>query len=83
MTLRISHSTDRDVTTIHLEGRLDEAGVDELEVECRASGTRLRLDLSGLQSLDEAGLEALRSIRSGGAELHSVSLFVARLLEEL
>ncbi len=82
MTFRIRRSTNGGVTTIRLEGRLDAAGVAALEVECRVAESPQWLDLSDLQSLDETGVEAIRSIRAEGAEIHGASIYVRRLLGE-
>jgi hypothetical protein len=80
MALRITVSTHGRTTEILLEGRLEAAGVADLQVECPPAGSPLRLDLSGLLSADEAGIDAIQSLRAAGAELHGVSPYIRQLL---
>ena len=53
-----------------------------LRRECRAAGTAVRLDLSGLRSADRDGIEVLRSLAAEGAELTGASPYVQLLLEQ-
>ena len=80
--VRITTVVDGRTTTIRVEGRLDVVAVRDLETECRAAGTPLRLNLSGLQSADAAGLEALRSLRAEGAKLEDASPYISQLLTQ-
>ncbi len=80
--VRITTLTDGRTTTIRVEGRLDVAAVRDLQTECRSAGTPLRVDLSGLQSADAAGIEALRSLRAEGAELEDASPYIRQLLTQ-
>ena len=62
MDSRISSWRDESGTVVRIEGRLDAATVPDLLATCRAVGTPLRLDLSGLMSTDAEGAEALRRL---------------------
>jgi anti-anti-sigma regulatory factor len=67
---------------IRLDGHLDAAGVNDLKAEFSSVETPLRIDLSGLRLIDQAGIAALRSLQVEGAELHGGSLYIRQLLEE-
>ena len=80
--VRITSSTQGQTTTIRVEGRLEAVDVPDLHAECRPAGRQLRLDLSGLQSADPAGLDAIRSLGAEGAEMYGASPYVRQLLSE-
>ena len=82
MVQRVTVLTDEQITTVCVEGRLTGAGVPELRAACRSAGSPIRLDLSGLLSADKDGIDALRSLRAEGAELHGPSPYVSHLLNE-
>ena len=63
-----------------LDGRLDADGVAELERVVAELSRPLRLQLTGLRSMDEAGLEALRVLRAGGIALTGASPYFRLLL---
>jgi anti-anti-sigma regulatory factor len=82
--LRITDITDGGPgVLLKLEGKLSGPWVEELSrvcaeldgVECRA----IRLDLSAVNFLDEAGTRLLRKLMQGGAAV-TASRFVAELL---
>jgi anti-anti-sigma regulatory factor len=79
--LRISRARRKKVTVVHVEGRLDGDGVEELERECTEAGAPLELDLSALLTADEVGLALLRSLRDSGAALSGASRFLQLLIE--
>ena len=81
MLLRITEERLENTTVLHVMGRLEGPGVEELSRACRAAGTSLRLDLSALLHADEVGLALLGSLRDSGAELCGVSPFIQLLLE--
>jgi len=81
MVLRVHEEHLREVTVMHVAGRLEGEVVDELGAACRAAGGSIRLDLTGLLHADEVGLGLLRSLRASGAELTGVSPFVEILLD--
>ena len=68
----------RDVAgeVVIVDGRLDAEVVDELERAVAALSGPLRLELAGLRSADEAGLEALRVLRARGIVLTGVSPYL-------
>ena len=57
-------------------------GTSLLDAKYRSAGSPHRLDLSGLLSADEAGIELLRTLQAEGAELHGASPYFRQLLEE-
>ncbi len=79
--LRISKTRRKNVTVVHVEGRLSGDGVEELERECTEAGAPLELDLSALLTADEVGLAVLRSLRNSGAALSGASRFLQLLIE--
>jgi hypothetical protein len=82
MALRITVSSDGDKTEILLEGRLLAAGIPDLQAEFCSAGSPVRLNLSGLQGADEAGIFAIQSLRAAGADLHGASPYILQLLEQ-
>lgn len=65
---------------MYLAGRLDAAQVHELRSACARARGRLRIDLSDLLSADDVGLDALRRLRTEGAELVGVARYLRRWL---
>lgn len=63
-----------------LDGRLDVDSVAELERLVAELSAPLRLELTGLRSLDEAGLDTLRVLRAGGIALTGASPYFRLLL---
>jgi ABC-type transporter Mla MlaB component len=82
MTVRITSYVQGGRTIIRVEGKLTAIDTSVLVAKCRSAGFPQRLDLSGLQSADRAGIAALRSLQSEGAEFHGTSPYIRRLLEE-
>lgn len=80
MVLRITVSTDSPTAKIRVEGRLEAAGVDDLRAQCRDAGMPLQLDLSGLRSADEVGIDAHKSLRAEGAGFRGASPHINQLL---
>jgi len=80
MSVRISSKGDESGTVVRVEGRLGAATVPELLATCRAVGSPLCLDLSGLRSADADGAEALRSLAAAGAELTDMSPHIRHLV---
>jgi hypothetical protein len=75
-------SSKEGASIIRVEGQLTAKDTSLLKAKYRSAGSPHRLDLSGLLSADEAGIELLRSLQAEGAELHGVSTFIRRRLEE-
>lgn len=82
MALRITASTNGQTAEIRLEGRLEAMGVPDLRESCRTAGLPVRLDLSGLRSADEVGIDALRSLRAQGVEFRGASPYISELLKQ-
>ena len=82
LTIRVTTSTDGETTTICIEGRLTAADLPDLRAECQSADFPLRLDLSGLKSADEDGIQALRLLSEEGAELHAATPYVRQLLRQ-
>ena len=59
-----------------VDGRLDAEVVKELAHVVEELSGPLRLELSGLRSADEAGLEALRALRARGIVLTGASPYL-------
>src|SRR5215470_5669454 len=82
MTLRIATCQDSGGTIVMIAGRLGAEGISELEGVVSALSGPLRLDLAGLRSTDEAGLEMLRALRSRGISFIRVSPYHRLLLAD-
>jgi ABC-type transporter Mla MlaB component len=70
---------------LRIEGRLTRDDLPRLQQECASlleAGLRLRLDLSGLQFADRAGIAALQALRGRGVTLLGASGFVDALLSD-
>ena len=80
MALRITVSHEDSTPEVRLEGSLDARGVVDLREACCSLKVPMRLDLSGLQSADKVGIDTLRSLRTGGAELNWASPYISELL---
>jgi anti-anti-sigma regulatory factor len=80
MTMRISTSRDAGGEVVLIAGRLDAQGVADLERVVAERSGLLHLDLAGLRSADDAGLEALRGLRARGIALTGVSPYFRLLL---
>jgi anti-anti-sigma regulatory factor len=82
MKVRITKETDSEETIIRIAGRLRSEVIPELEKECQSVVGPLVLDLSELVSADKAGIEKLRELAGGRAELRGVSGYVQMLLDD-
>jgi anti-anti-sigma regulatory factor len=80
MGFRITSSANDHGTTIRVEGRLTIEGVRELEKQFQLAEKPVQLDLSGLISLDDQGVWALKALSVGGATLRGASPYVRQLL---
>ena len=76
-----SWSITRGVELVRLSGALSAEHARALLDLCQGADASLRLDLEELISADGEGLEALRGLRRGGADLVGVSPYIALLLE--
>ncbi len=82
MTLRITTVAGKNKTTICVEGRLTAREVEDLQKEIQLVAAPVALDLSGLQSADAEGVQALRASSANGAKLVGASPYIRQLLGE-
>lgn len=83
---RVSTGAAPDESAIRLEGRLTSPDLPLLEDALNAArerGDALRLDLSGLRSLDDESARHLAGVARAGVELLGASGFVTSLLRAL
>jgi len=69
---------------LRIEGRITQQTVEELSLSCEvclADHSPLFLDLSGVQFVDEAGIEVFRRLRQRGVILLGCSGFLTELLQ--
>jgi ABC-type transporter Mla MlaB component len=80
--LRILNTLSPATTTLHLQGKLLQPWIAEVQASVSGAAMQgaVRLDLSGLQFADESGLNLLRSLKLNGAELVEVPALIAALL---
>jgi anti-anti-sigma regulatory factor len=80
--LRISETEGDGITTVHLEGTLLSAWVDEVRsaVARRAASGPMRVDLTELRYSDAAGIKLLRALQAQGVEIASSSPYSSALL---
>jgi hypothetical protein len=71
-----------DVREVSLHGRLAAAGIHELERAARDLEPPVRIDISQLLSVDEAGVRALRARRQSGEELVGARPLIELLIDE-
>jgi hypothetical protein len=80
VTLRITTLRATGGQVVMVDGRLDARGVEDLErIVAELSGP-FHLELAGLRSADETGLDALRALRARGIALTGVSHYFRLLL---
>jgi anti-anti-sigma regulatory factor len=81
MDIRITAKQRGAVTIIQIDGDLRQPGVSELEKTCQSVVAPLCLDLANLQSIDAAGVRAIRALEDRGAAVVGVSRYIQKLLE--
>lgn len=65
---------------VHVDGELVGEGPRELQKTCMPLGAPLDLDLSGLNRLDDAGIETLKALERSGASLQGMNPYIAMLV---
>ena len=80
MDCRIQFEQRPDGCTVRLAGRLNAAQVPELRAICAAATGPIRIDLTDLLSADAVGIDALRRLRTAGAELTGVARYLIQWL---
>ena len=81
MRLKITTTAGETETMIKIEGELVSQGISDLENACRSVDGALALDLSELMKADEEGIQALKTLRDGGARLVDVSPYIELLMK--
>jgi hypothetical protein len=67
---------------LHIAGRLEAAGVSELDTLARDTTGPVLLDVMNLDGADEEGLTALRRLQAEGASLRGIQPYLALRLRE-
>ena len=80
MTFRITSFSDKNNTTIRVEGRLGAEGVEDLKKAIQGAAAPVQLDLSNLQSADAEGVRKLKSYSAQGVKLVGASAYIRQLL---
>jgi anti-anti-sigma regulatory factor len=80
--IRISTDAGQTATTVRIAGRLTGADLPDVRALCESANFPLCLDLSGLRSADNDGIQALRALEEAGAQLHGASPYIRQLLIE-
>lgn len=66
---------------LRIDGRLGRDGLADLMRACEEATTPITLDLSGLRLADDAAVDALRRLESGGARVAGASQYLALRLK--
>lgn len=81
MNIRIISASEGDQTVLQIAGRLRSGDLSELDKAIQSGDGSFVLDLTDLQSADEAGIVRLRELAAGNGELRGVSPYVQMLLD--
>jgi len=81
MTIRVTATVDTWGTLLKVDGRLTVEDVEELARAFRAAQGTAALELSDLQSADQAGVKTLRELVALGAEVRGASPYIELLLK--
>lgn len=82
MDLRIDIETEGSDVVLHVAGRLTGPAITQLSDACEPIKGRLVLELSKLKFADDAGVEAIRTLRERGAEIYGASYFIKMLIND-
>jgi hypothetical protein len=77
MDFRITRIDDESGTLLRIDGWLGRHGLGELRRAHETTTMPITIDLSGLRLADDAALEALKRLESGGARLIGASRYLA------
>ena len=80
--VRISTKLETSGTVLQVDGRLQSEDVDELTREYAAAEGPIVVELTNLQSADEAGVDALQRLASAGVQIQGASEYIALLLKK-
>jgi anti-anti-sigma regulatory factor len=80
MEIRIDIETEGSDVVLHVAGRLTGPAIGQLSEACEPMKGRFVLDLSKLRFADDAGTEAIRTLRERGADIRGASFFIKLLI---
>ena len=80
MNIRIDMETEGAAIVLHVAGRLAGDAITQLTDLCESMEGYYVLDLSKLMFADDAGAEAIRTIRERGADIRGASSFIKLLI---
>ena len=85
MAIRIdieSIDSEGDAVVVRVAGRLTGDAVAQLTEACESTEGNFVLDLSKLMFADDAGVEAIRTLREKGADISGASSFIRLLIND-
>jgi anti-anti-sigma regulatory factor len=80
MDIRIDIESEGPDIVLHVAGRLTGSAITQLADVCEPMEGHYVLDLSKLMFTDDAGAEAIRTLREGGAGIRGASSFIKLLI---
>ena len=80
MDIRIDIESEGPEVVLHVAGRLTGSAITQLSDVCESMEGHYVLDLSKLMFADDAGAEAIRTLREGGARIRGASSFIRLLI---
>ncbi len=80
MEIRIDIESEGPDVVLHVAGRLTGPAIAQLSETCEPMEGPLVLDLSKLKFADDAGAEAIRTLRERGADIRGASSFIKLLI---
>ena len=80
MDIRIDIESEGPEVVLHVAGRLTGSAITQLSDVCESMEGHYVLDLSKLMFADDAGAEAIRTLREGGARIRGASSFIKLLI---
>ncbi len=81
MDIRIDIESKGPEVVLHVAGRLTGPAIVQLSDVCEPIDGNYVLDLSKLMFADDAGAEAIRTLREGGAGIRGASSFIRLLID--
>ncbi len=80
MNIRIDKEIEGTAVVLHVAGRLAGDAITQLTDACEPMESPYVLDLSKLMFADDAGAEAIRTLRERGADIRGASSFIKLLI---
>ena len=82
MDIRIDIESEGPDVVLHVSGRLAGDTISQLADVCAPMEGHYVLDLSKLRFADDAGAEAIRTLRERGADIRGASSFIKLLIND-